>query len=247
VAALERRVHLLDIKASSSLIAAERTLEKIRAQMSPVLYVSDDIKIASEAIQVLLKKIKKMHEDPTLISRDKRSLILFESQVHMVFNREIPSYLARLEKFLTSSSDNCEIMDHLGNTAMSTLPELRHHLGLVRPWFIFSSWAWDNSPRAQERLRIYNSVEELFQESRVHCEQLNKTEISFRKYRESQDLFRVRLQPYRYLSTMDFPFLPSVEESLARASLQIDALDEITTLAEAERRKLFKLNDFTEV
>ncbi|KAG8914801.1 hypothetical protein FRC01_003907, partial [Tulasnella sp. 417] len=190
VAALERQVHLLDIKASSSLIAAEQTLKNIRAQRSPVLYVSDDIKIALDAIQEILGNIKKMHEDPTLISRDKQSLILFESQVDMAFNRMIPSDLAYLEKFLTSSSDNCEIMDHLGNTAMSTLPELRHYLGLVRPWFILSSWAWDNSPRAQERLRIYNSVEELFRESRVHCELLNKTEISFQKYRESQDLFR---------------------------------------------------------
>ncbi|KIO15740.1 hypothetical protein M407DRAFT_12914 [Tulasnella calospora MUT 4182] len=205
----------------------------------PVSYVSADAKIASDMIQEILEEIRNMHQHSNPIYRDKWSLTHFEAQVDMAFNRLIPFDLSRLEKFLTLSSDHCEIMSHLSSTAMSILPGLRGPLGLVRPWFILSAWAWDKHPRTQERLRIYNSVAELFRESHVHCELLNKIEISFRRYRESQDLFR----PYRYLSTMDFPNLPFVEESLARASLHIDALNEITTIASIERRKLFDLSD----
>lgn len=115
----------------------------------------------------------------------------FEEHVNLAFSHTIPLHLKDLEEFLTLSLEHCEIMEHLGETVTSILPSLMRSLGLVRPWFILSAWVWDRNPITQERLRVYNSVEELFNETRTHCELLQVTEASFCKYRESQDLFRV--------------------------------------------------------
>lgn len=117
--------------------------------------------------------------------------MFFKAQVTRVFSRVIPSDLVALEKDLVLSSEHCEILEHMGASAVSVLPTLLKRLGLVRPRFAVSAWAWEQNPAVQENLRLHESIEGLFEEIKTHCTALSRAEATFRDYWESRDLFRV--------------------------------------------------------
>lgn len=96
-----------------------------------------------------------------------------------------------LEKDLVLSSEQCEILEHMGASAVSVLPTLLKPLGLVRPRLVVSAWAWEQNPAIQEDLRLHESIGGLFEEIETHCKALSRAEATFRDYWESQDLFRV--------------------------------------------------------
>ncbi|KAG9006390.1 hypothetical protein FRB90_009944 [Tulasnella sp. 427] len=185
-------------------------------------------------MRALLTRVKKLdeHEGSGGDTMSREDLIKFESQVNSAFRRFIPFELADLEKFLIRSSEHCEIVQHMRSTAMPILPGLMDVLGIVRPRFFMFAWLWDKDPRIQEHLRVYRSVEELFQESFTHCEILNLTVTSFRHYQESYDLFR----PYHYLMTMDNSSIPSIEESFTTATSYMTELEQLATIATKEYR-----------
>ncbi|KAG8992641.1 hypothetical protein FRB90_000943 [Tulasnella sp. 427] len=225
VKALERQVVQFNYNASSALIATDYVLKNIiRRAYSPAAYASGNIDLIREIINKLLMEVKEL--DDTIGTVDRQHLLIFEDEVNAAYAL-VPDELAGLGDFLKASSEHCEIIQYTGSTAMSILPGLMSALGIARPWFFLSAWAWERDLQVQERLRIYRSVKEVFHESFFHCEAVNLAEATLRRYLESYDLFR----PYHYLLTMDDSKFPSVEESLAKAAFYLNELESVTAIA----------------
>ncbi|KAG8992642.1 hypothetical protein FRB90_000944 [Tulasnella sp. 427] len=158
VAALEQRVMTLSKAASGALLATEQTLKEIRDQeFFPGLYASVNIKIIGKLIGKILNAVEAFHEDTSIM--DPPALLSFERRVNSIFTSSIPFELSLIEELLTKSSEHCEIIQHMSNKAMPLLSTLKGSLGLIRPWFFVTAWSWERNLDAQERLRVYTSVE----------------------------------------------------------------------------------------
>ncbi|KAG8921346.1 hypothetical protein FRC01_000297 [Tulasnella sp. 417] len=237
VIALERRVKPYDKNASESLSATFQTLSEVRPRVQyPLSFVAAELGGTLARIHDLLGQVRWFHDDPEASRRDRGALMSFKAQVTRVFSRVIPSDLEDLERFLRLSSDHCEILNHMGVTALSVLPTLLQPLGLVRPRFGLSAWAWANDPTVQEGIRIYESVKELFEEIEKHCSTLVQAEISFKEYSESEELFRT----YEHLSQISLIDMPPLVVLLDTISDPLDELKELTSIAVEEKRRARK-------
>lgn len=149
-------------------------------------------KIHHDQIRSLVGQVRRFHMDPEASCRDPWARISLKGQVTRIFSRVIPSDLTALGTFLELSSEHCEILEHMGATAVPVLPTLLKTVGRVRPRFVISAWMRDQNPSMQERNRLHESVESLFKEINAHCKVLSRVERSFRDYWELRSIFAVR-------------------------------------------------------
>ncbi|KAG9006392.1 hypothetical protein FRB90_009946, partial [Tulasnella sp. 427] len=225
VKALERQVVPFSNNASGALIATDYVLKGIMQRAhSPAAYTSGNFNHIRERIYKLLLEVRELDEDIDAV--DRQHPLIFEEEFNAAYAL-VPDELEDLGNFLKAASEHCEIIQDTGSTAMSILPSLVGSLGIVRPWFFLSAWAWERNLQVQERLRIYRSVKEVFHESFFHCEAVNLAEATLRRYLESYDLFR----PYHYLLRMDDSKFPTIEESLAKASFYLNELESVAIIA----------------
>lgn len=231
---LESRIRPYNKNVSNSLYATYQTLSEVRPHMRyPLSFVAADLGGTLARICDLTSQVQRFHNDPEAI-RDPWALVALKGQVTRVFSRVIPSDLTKLERFLTLSSEHCEILEHMGATVVPILPTLLEPLGLVRPRFVIAAWTWERNPAIQESIRLHESIEALFKEVKAHCKVLSGAEHTFRDYLESQDLFRT----YGYLSQNPLNNTFPVDKLLDKITDLIANLEKLVDTAAEERRRI---------